>query len=649
MHARRFRIIQLFLILALPVVAVLDLPAQTAADWELRDRRIEAALRAPAQGVSRFHPGKIEEHQIAVRVEQRELELSADDIAKYRQLSRNKLVRIDYVTHACANDVGVVNDTVDRQRLERLYDFNADLFHDKEIRWGRINQTGCQFEYQAQDFFHGFVLTLEHQPGNGTNNFLAARLKHAEKHEYIEGDVLDEVRRWNAWANGGKGHRPPETFSPGHVSDIQSPAQRKTEQDGFALQFPDGGPMPAPTICDDTLYVSGGFHSRSYHAYRLKDGAHIWSKGLSDNGPSTAACFRGIIFFNTESCTLFALDGKSGNGKWSHFLGDPLATTPAADDGLVYTVYPAAAYPATEQGNTPTHVMIALDTTSGKIVWQRWVDSEVLQVPVIAGDSVIMTSGAGIVYRFERKSGKILFAQRLRSTATPVFHDGSWYFSKRAGTAQSKTIAEALAVLTGDSYRLASPPRDAPYIDRRIQDRGAYSTAMVGADGRNGFFGGAPVSAHAEAPYIHIGRKSVSSLQAYEGGRVLVHDERLIVSAGNALVAYESGESAPPVWTLEVPGDLEKTGGALLSAPALAGGYVFVSTLAGEVWQIDPSEGKVVKRYTVGEPLRVQPVIHDGRIYAATTEGRLRVIDTGDRTLTGWTTFGGDSKRNGGM
>ena len=44
-------------------------------------------------------------------------------------------------------------------------------------------------------------------------------------------------------------------------------------------------------------------------------------------------CAGGFTVFNTESCTIFALDAYSGKLIWAHYLGDPLTSTPTIANG----------------------------------------------------------------------------------------------------------------------------------------------------------------------------------------------------------------------------------------------------------------------------------------------------------------------------
>jgi outer membrane protein assembly factor BamB len=65
--------------------------------------------------------------------------------------------------------------------------------------------------------------------------------------------------------------------------------------------------------------------------------------------------------------------------------------------------------------------------------------------------------------------------------------------------------------------------------------------------------------------------------------------------------------------------------------------------------QIDPKDGHTKKTYEAGGTVRFQPAIMDGRIYLGTQDGKIVCIDTGDRSLTGWHTWGGDNAHSGAL
>jgi outer membrane protein assembly factor BamB len=139
---------------------------------------------------------------------------------------------------------------------------------------------------------------------------------------------------------------------------------------------------------------------------------------------------------------------------------------------------------------------------------------------------------------------------------------------------------------------------------------------------------------------------SVSTLQAFQGSRLLAFGRFNFNVMGDEVVctAAQDGSSR---WKHKLPGNLAQSGGVLGAPPLAAGKSVLVAALAGDVLRFDAESGKLLATYPIGAPLRAQPVVEDGWIYAPTDDGRLVAFDTGDRSLTGWPMWGGNAARTG--
>ncbi len=132
-----------------------------------------------------------------------------------------------------------------------------------------------------------------------------------------------------------------------------------------------------------------------------------------------------------------------------------------------------------------------------------------------------------------------------------------------------------------------------------------------------------------------IGQGNVAMLQSYHGSRVLPLGGRIVACMGD-LVVCVSAETGKLLWSVPLEGNIEKLGGYLASPPVAAGGQVFLSTLAGNVIQLDVRNGRKTGSYDIGSPMRYPPIVVEGRIYATTQSGQVVCVFTGDRTLTGW-------------
>jgi outer membrane protein assembly factor BamB len=460
-------------------------------------------------------------------------------------------------------------------------------------------------------------------------------------------DIGATVREWNS----DRYFSPPTHFRPGHVTPRPLDERARTgTKNGFVWQMPGKTPVPTPTVYEGKLYVGGGFHSREFYCLDAETGRPVWALNLDDDGPTSAACRDGIIIFNTESCTIFAVDARTGRLLWALYLGDPLISTPTIANGRVFTAYPArGAEIRTDRRKAPpcSHVLAALDLLTGKILWQRWIDSDVMSAPVAVGEDLYVTSLAGVVYKFRQEDGTILSAARSRATSAPVVVGDQVFLTRRAddkGIVREEIIGGGRSDLKPAVIGYA---KAAPYLDASVQAHAMLKSEADYLDANNGLaMGGYGGGGMAGKPAMNIGQSNVSIMQSFQGSRVLNYRDQNFTCMGDELVCADPSTGRKK-WTVKMKGDLKREGGFLASPPAAAGGQLFVATLTGEVLQINPLDGKVKARFAIGEPLRAQPAIEGGKIYVGTQTGKVVCIDTGDKTFTGWPCSGANAAHTG--
>jgi outer membrane protein assembly factor BamB len=460
-------------------------------------------------------------------------------------------------------------------------------------------------------------------------------------------DILATVKEWNS----DKFTPPPKEFRQGNATAKPLDEKATTEtKAGFVIQLPSGAPIPTPSVYKGKLYVSGGFHSREYYCFDAKSGNPAWAVDLDDDGPTSAACQDGVILFNTESCTIFALDAETGKQLWSLFLGDPLTNTPTIANGKVFTAYPALGAVQGNGSKAPppcSHVLAAFDLKTGKILWQRWIDSDVMSAPVAVDKELYVTSFGGVVYKVNQEDGTVLSAVRERATSAPVVVGDQVYLTRRADdgtgpageTVAADTRTELKEVHAGDT-------KPAPYLDKEVQAHADLKAGAAKLDASNGFAGGAPAAANPKAAETTVGQGNVSSMQAFQGSRILNYHDANFNCMGDEIVRTDPA-TGKRKWAVKLDGDLKKEGGHLASPPAAAGGQLFLTTLKGEVLRVDPEDGKIAARYQVDAPVRYQPAVEGGRIYVGTETGKVVCLDAGDTKYTGWPCWGGNAAHTG--
>ena len=406
---------------------------------------------------------------------------------------------------------------------------------------------------------------------------------------------------------------------------------------GWKTRIPGGRALATPAVVDGMVYLGGGFGSREFYAFHADTGKPAWGLSLSDDGPTAAVVAEGRVVFNTESCTLFVVDAKTGKQLWSRWLGDPLLSQPAVHAGVVYMAYPGSG----------GHRLIALGLDHGEKKWEVPIAGDIISAPVVDGDSVYLTTFDGTVYRYDLAKGELKWKQAMQATSAPWIENGELHVAQREANG-TRIPDEGLRTITksGVTKGGLKAKKSAPYLDPRIQDGSRYAAKQSADDSFVGFGGGAPSTAKAPAAKANTGIGSVRGLWEFQGSRPMKLGKKSFASQGDVFRSIDA-DSGAVLWEKKLDGDVGKLGGHLASPPSFAGGKLVVGTTAGSVVAFDAEGGKELFRYEAGEEIRFQPALVGGRVFVGTATGTLISIATGDTSLDGWSMWGGGPEHNG--
>jgi Ca-activated chloride channel homolog len=442
---------------------------------------------------------------------------------------------------------------------------------------------------------------------------------------------------------------PPKQFKKGHVTTAKLNSYLEKTDYGFIIKLPSQTNTPTPAVVDGHLFLSGGFGSKQYYSFEATSGELNWAINLDDDGPSSPAIQDGVVVFNTESCTIFACDLLSGKMIWSYWLGDPLMSMPTISNGIVYTSYPAHWSGAFKNGKNktdsidiyPTHALAAFELKTGKILWQKWIDSDIMSAPVAKEDLLYVTTFSGALYKIKPVSGDIIEAKAMRATSAPIFdRDNQMIISRRGDNANDSFVSEVVVrgYMSKRMYR-----KRADYLDGRVQGTTVLKQESMNADAGNGFGGGAPASSNWQAANKNVGQSNVASLQAFQGSRGAYYNGNLYNTMGDEVICTDTAGVVK--WKYSLDGDLKKQGGFMGTPPVYVNGFIVIATLSGEVCVMDAADGKLLNKYVIKDPVRYQPIVEKGWIYVTTVNSKLYGIDTGNPKLTGWNMWGGNAAR----
>lgn len=246
--------------------------------------------------------------------------------------------------------------------------------------------------------------------------------------------------------------------------------------------------------------------------------------------------------------------------------------------------------------------------------------------------------------KFDATSGKILSAVRTGGTAAPTLVAGKVVVPRRSDIGGQ--VRESISVQTKNlEEEKVYNDVVATYLDYSVQRLSSMDKKAEELDAGNGF-GAAPAASGYVAASANVGQARVSTMQAFQGSRILHRNGFNYNCMGDELFCtnMKTGEKA---WSVKLKGDLKKVGGFLGTPPVLAGDRLILATYDGRILLIDPDKGEITKEYRVEGNIRFQPIVVDGLIYAGTQQGRMICIDTGDKKLTGWPMWGGNAQHTG--
>ena len=421
----------------------------------------------------------------------------------------------------------------------------------------------------------------------------------------------------------------PTNFKEGHVKNKRIKDYLKLTDYGFHIRTTSGTNIPTPLIVEEKIFLSGGFKSKEYFCFDVKNGKNIWAVSLDDDGPSSAVYSDSTIYFNTESCTIFALDYSNGKSKWSFWLGDPLLTRPNISGDIVLTTYPYIPNIDSTKLKSlkliPSHPLIGFDKKSGKIEWQKWLDGDIIGHPIVNDSIAFVVTFPGTLYKIESKTGEILSSIKLGATSTPTIKGQHIYITKRND--DSISVKESIAILDYQTLGFIKEFNSslAPYLDFEKQKNTKLKNEADTLDMGNGFFT-TPITSGWKLASKNIGQSNVSSLQMFQGSQIKFKGDTLYTFKGNILYSINS-QNEEILWTDTLSNKYLNLGGFGATPVVLNNDQIIIVTIEGQLRIYNGLTGILDYSYQFNQMVRSKPLIENNWIYIPTTKGELICVD----------------------
>jgi Ca-activated chloride channel family protein len=364
---------------------------------------------------------------------------------------------------------------------------------------------------------------------------------------------------------------------------------RENEHSGWIAQLPERAQLVSVAYAGGKIFVGGGFGSSSMYALNALTGERDWSRqALVDPGPTSAVVDDDELAYNTFSCSMEVLQSSTGKVLWTKWLGSETPNPPAFTGKLVIASHPGG----------DGFQLSAYQRKNGNDVWSSSIDNHILSVPVVAGDAVYVSTASGSLYKIGL-DGKRQWHQSISAASAPWIDGNDVHLAVREG---NKEVQVTLDAATG----------------KRI---GTGATAKVVND---------------------IPADAGEGTWSFEGSRPVVKDGVVFTAMGDRVEARDAKSNALK-WTRKY---IKGVGTRDIGQVIVAGNLAIVSTHDGKVVGLDRDTGEQRMAFDFGTQVASQPVIAEGWMYVATSKGQVVAFDLGQKSMDGWHMWGGNAQHN---
>lgn len=313
-----------------------------------------------------------------------------------------------------------------------------------------------------------------------------------------------------------------------------------------------------------------------------------WTHEAGEPIESSAAIVDGLVYVGSQAGELRALDLKSGSLRWKYKTGEAIGeSSPCVANGIVYV-------------GDLSGMVHAVNAQTGKGLWTFKTASEIKASPVVAGDRVLIGSYDETLYCLAAKTGAELWKFRINGPVhcTVSVSAGVAYVSGCDEIFRAIRVADGkeLFQVSSEAYTGASPA-----LQGQIAYFGTFSNEVLGVDLR--------------ARKI-LWRYENKQRQFPFYSSAALADGKVVLGGRDKLVHCLNATNGKPVWAFATRARVD-------SSPAIAGGRVYIGSNDGRFYVLDLAKGAKQWEFEAGAPLSASPAIAGGRVVIGSHDGRL--------------------------
>ncbi len=324
--------------------------------------------------------------------------------------------------------------------------------------------------------------------------------------------------------------------------------------------------------------------------------------------------------FTLDSRATVAATSTAGQPLWQADLRPSFGQRGSASGGgLAYGT--GRVYATTGYGE-----LVALDATSGAVIWRHRFNAPVPGAPTLAGNSVFVVAADSSAWALDADTGKV----RWSLSGTPVG------LSLAGGAGPAITDRNVILPLpSGEIVAATRNDGERSWVSRVAGSRPGQAYAQVrDISGDPVVLGGRVFAANPSGRLAAFdaatGRLIWSAREGAFGPVWPAGGSLFLISDAGELVRIDASDGSR-IWGVALPyytRDRERRRAEIFAhyGPILAGGRLIVASNDGLIRSFDPVSGALISEVELPRGATTNPIVVDGTLYVVSTDGQLHAF-----------------------
>lgn len=372
----------------------------------------------------------------------------------------------------------------------------------------------------------------------------------------------------------------------------------------LAVLVPAAGAQLAPSMfrgdaAHTGRYASGGGERFVGMQWRFRTDGDVTASPL---------VVRGVVYIGSGDGTMYAIDERSGDSRWTANLGAPIQSSAALVNDLVVV--------GSRDGR-----LHALDASNGTQRWQFATGKDLplpwghesgdvwTSSPTVANGKLLFGGGDGVLYAIDPARGTVLWRAPTggRIRGTPAVHDGRVFIGAFDGRVYAFELQSGRRIWRYDTEGVGLNSANFGFDRRSIQSSPSVGGGMVFVGARDGFLYALDETTGALRWRFDHKVSWVNSSPAFSDGVVYAGS-----SDGHFVQAVDA-KSGKELWRTNAVG-------IVWSSPAVTERYVYWGDGTGRLFVVDRAKGTQLSLFRTAAQVMSSPVI----------DGDLLIVGSGD-------------------